>query len=758
MTKAVPVSLGLALMLAAAAVSPAQTNSTGLAVTEAVIRQADTILLRQKLMEAQAAVERKDVADAAKLYEEAWQLVQKIGSGIDAETAQTVSGLVSTRLELARRDQQKGDLRDADAEVSRALKVAPNNPDALAFKKRNDRLLADMKGQIPDAATQEQVPAIMTQKTDANTLARDGQLLYQTGKLEEAEVKLQQALKLDPDNQGAIYYLNLCKQAEYARAKRMSDVDNESRVVEIARAWQAPTSGAQLPVPNPYAQTKEIHTGPGREAIVNKLEVIRLDTFSTPPEGLPLSEVMRDLSEQAKLRDPDKKGINFLINPNVDNSDEYAASNNAANPQNPGNAGAPATGAPGAPPINPETGLPLAVTPGAGAGAGEQPVDVGSIIIKINPGLTDVRLADVLDAIVQVAAQPIKYSIMDYAVVFSAKGPETPQLYTRTFRVDPNTFYQGLQSVSAFNFGSINNSGNGSSGGGSSGGGGQNGQSVSGAVVPVVNVAPGSGNLRSQGNGGGGGGGSAGEGAVNPLNNIGGNGGAGAGSVTSQGGVRYVTTVNLASDVSVAARDFFETLGVNLNPPKSIFFNDRLGLLFVHATMEDLDTIESAIQALNQVAPQVHIKSRFIEVQQNDSAGLGFDWYLGQFNVGGGVAAQAGNAGTVNVPASPANPSGSFPGNQVSGTVSSTVQSLTSGLNNSTLPAIGTLTGILTDPNFQVVLHALQQRQGVQELAEPEVTTTSGRQTEMRATTIQTIVTSYSFQQGASGTTTSGTP
>jgi len=35
--------------------------------------------------------------------------------------------------------------------------------------------------------------------------------------------------------------------------------------------------------------------------------------------------------------------------------------------------------------------------------------------------------------------------------------------------------------------------------------------------------------------------------------------------------------------------------------------------------------------------------------------------------------------------------------------------------------------GILTNPNFQVVLRALQQRQGYERLSEPEVVTTSGR-------------------------------
>ncbi len=72
-----------------------------------------------------------------------------------------------------------------------------------------------------------------------------------------------------------------------------------------------------------------------------------------------------------------------------------------------------------------------------------------------------------------------------------------------------------------------------------------------------------------------------------------------------QGGLRYITQVTLASDVSVKARKFFTRLGVNmLDPPgKSVFFNDRLGLLFVRATESDLDTIERAVDALNNGAP-----------------------------------------------------------------------------------------------------------------------------------------------------------
>ena len=142
MTKAVPLSLGLILLLAATAPVPAQTSPADTAVNEAVLRQANTIILRQKLLDAKNTAARGDLPGAAKLYEDAYTLVEQIGPGIDAEKAQTISGLASTRLALARQAQSQGDLHEAATQVNRVLKVDPQNPDALAFKKKNDALLA----------------------------------------------------------------------------------------------------------------------------------------------------------------------------------------------------------------------------------------------------------------------------------------------------------------------------------------------------------------------------------------------------------------------------------------------------------------------------------------------------------------------------------------------------------------------------------------------------------------------------------------
>ncbi|MGB8370591.1 MAG: tetratricopeptide repeat protein [Limisphaerales bacterium] len=723
MTKAAPLSLGFVLLLAAAAMLPAQTSPTDAAVNEAVLRQANTIVLRQKLLEAKNTAARGDLPGAAKLYEDANQLVEQIGSGIPEEKAQTISGLASTRLALARQAQSQGDLHEAATQVSRVLKVDPQNAAALAFKKNNDRLLASMRGKMPDDATLQQTQYIANDKTEAGTLVRDGKLLYEMGKFDEAEVKLKEAVKLDPDNEGAFYYMNLVQQARYDREARVHTIDTQGRMVQVEKAYEKPVNRGLLPVPNPYALTNLVHTGEGREVIYSKLNHIPIDKVNWP-EGLPLSEVLRTLSEQVKLRDPDKKGINFLFNPNAVTTPAVT------------------TPAGGTMTIDPATGLPVAAPTGGG-----EPVDASSINVKLT--LSDVRLADVLDAIVLVADHPIKYSVEDYAIVFSTRGPEA--LETRTFKVDPNTFYQGLESVGAESFGSANSSSSGGSSGGSSSGGGQSGNSTA-AAVAIVNAFPGASSARQSGTttGGGGGGGGGGQGGQ------------------GNGGLSFVTTTNETVNVSIAARRFFTVLGVNLDPTtpggagKSVFFNDRLGVLFVRATSQDLDIIEKAIQVLNMTPPMVHIKARFIEVEQDDSTALGFDWYLGQFGGSGPVVGQGGTSPSLNVPVSAANPLGAFPGSTAASLVAgqATDQAIGNLVSaNSGIPTLGTITGILTDPNFRVVIHALEQRSGTENLNEPETTTLSGRQTQMRATDVITIISSFSFQQGtATGlTTTSGT-
>ena len=97
---------------------------------------------------------------------------------------------------------------------------------------------------------------------------------------------------------------------------------------------------------------------------MSKLNRIRLNQVMY--DGLPLSEVVRNLSESAKERDPDKIGINFLINPNPDNSASVTTTAPTGGEGSPfGGPGAvpPGVAGGGAQQIDPATGLPMAAAP-----------------------------------------------------------------------------------------------------------------------------------------------------------------------------------------------------------------------------------------------------------------------------------------------------------------------------------------------------------------------------------------------------------
>ena len=737
MSKAVITPFLVLLSVAITSLSSAQPSPTDAAVGEAVRREAARVDLRHTLEQARAVEQRGDLMATAKLYDSAWSLVESIGlAPTDAETQQTVSGLTRVRMELAHRFQHNGDLLEAEHQVQDVLRVNPRDAEAIAFESANSKMMEAQRGHVPSQALQDQVrPVILNEKLEAATLVQDARLLYELGKLDEAYSKLRQALKLDPANLNAVYYASLVEQARDRQAIGRQSIDGEKKLVQVEQAWEEPIKREMLPMPNQMAHTNLIYTGKGRQNILSKLDRIHLDNVFY--DGLPLSEVIRHLSEEVRKRDPEKKGINILINPNQETIAATPVTAATGGFGAPGGIPSGITGRaiglpPGVPQIDPVTGQPMTAV-------ASQPdlVDINAITIKINPALTDLRLADVLDAIVTVADHPIRYSIQDYAVVFSLKGPETPELRIRVFKVDPNTFIQGLESVSGISLSagssSSGGSGGGSSGGGSGGSSGSGGQN-SGLIIPQVQVTSGS---VSSGGGGGGGGG------------VGGGGGSGG------SGLMFVSRTNTMDAVQNVVINFFRTVGVDLSPlnGKNVFFNDREGTLLVRATAQELDLVEAAVETLNIAPPEINVKVKFVEVTQNDTRQLGFDWYLGNFMMGNGaVGLQGGTAPTYGGQSTLANPEGTFPGSVANGTgitPSTTDQLLTSGLRNGAgtigaAPAIATLSGILTDPQFRVVLRALEQRDGADLLNEGQVTTLSGRQAQVQVADLRYIVTGTS--------------
>ena len=189
-----------------------------------------------------------------------------------------------------------------------------------------------------------------------------------------------------------------------------------------------------------------------------KLDKITIDTVKW--DGLPLTEVVNNLSDLVRQRDAEQKGINFMFNREV-----------------PASSSGPVA-------IDPNTNLPLPAAP-------TEATDIGTVSIRINPPLNNMRLMDVLDAITKASDKPIRFTVEDYAISFSLREPEQTQLTSRIFRVNPNTFREGLESVNGINFGpsQVGSGGGGGGGGGGSSGGAGGGSGSGGLIVPQVSVS-----------------------------------------------------------------------------------------------------------------------------------------------------------------------------------------------------------------------------------------------------------------------------
>ena len=192
------------------------------------------------------------------------------------------------------------------------------------------------------------------------------------------------------------------------------------------------------------------------------------------------------------------------------------------------------------------------------------------------------------------------------------------------------------------------------------------------------------------------------------------------------------------------AKDFLQAQGVPFPPGASANFLPQSSRLIVRNTQDNLELVDALVEQANVSGPrQVEIEAKFVEITQNNLKELWFDWLLGQFNIGNErVFGGGGTSGT-----SPATNAADFPflapggvpvgqnpvtaGNRSGNRAISAnaIDALLFGVPgaSSLAPGIFGLSGVFTDPQFQLVIRALNQKKGVDLLSAPRVTTKSGQ-------------------------------
>jgi general secretion pathway protein D len=203
------------------------------------------------------------------------------------------------------------------------------------------------------------------------------------------------------------------------------------------------------------------------------------------------------------------------------------------------------------------------------------------------------------------------------------------------------------------------------------------------------------------------------------------------------------------------AKEFLEGQGVPFPAGSSANFLPESSRLIVRNTADNLELVDALVEQASAAIPkQVEIESKFIEITQNNLKELGFDWLLGPFNIGNhklfgsGGTVDNGTVGTFpvgdangNVVGSPGTPIKNF--NSFAGTgggpvtagnrsgsfaiSANAIDALLFPGASGAAPGIFGLAGVFTDPQFQLVVRALNQKKGVDLLSAPKVTTKSGQ-------------------------------
>lgn len=234
------------LYLCAVCILPAQGASRTMAfdpirmAQDEALRRAETrMVMDLNLRRAEEHRRSKRFVSAALLYEEAIRLARKLGNtkAIAKEVTEAREGIVYSRLRLARSLQDQGFFKETDEVAAKAQAYDPDNSRLRKFRKSNEEVRKAHIGRVPSREVQAAIQSHRNRRANVLTLVRDGKAYYDLGQFGEAEKRLKEAVKLDPQSDVAYYYLRLILEAMYDVEGRARDHNFQKRVIEIAETW-----------------------------------------------------------------------------------------------------------------------------------------------------------------------------------------------------------------------------------------------------------------------------------------------------------------------------------------------------------------------------------------------------------------------------------------------------------------------------------------------------------------------------------------
>src|SRR5438067_454189 len=617
----------------------------------------------------QEALGRAKAAMAEKNYavahEEYRAALKFLPDAVVSATAhdEAVSGFCASGIKLAEQRIAAGKFAEAEA-ICREMLSDQYDP--------NCRTAAEMLAHLqqPGYFNRTMGPKFLSKVEDVKKLLSDAEGYYNSGRYDLAFKKYDQALNLDPYNVAARRgeeKINLTK-THYGE-----EAYNETRsrqLWQVQKGWEEPVKKYGETVGTVTDAFTKDATGTAR--ITNKLNTIIIPKIEFRDASI--REAIEFIRQQAAENDPGadgRKGVDIVLRLTTQGRTiEPVTTSSTTTVVAPV---APATGA------SPEAVAPVSPpAPAIVAGPSISPADA-----RITITLHQIPLGEALRYIASQAG--LKVKIEPYAVSIIPISEQSNDLLTKEYRVPPGFISTSVNvGTSALEQGAYKTGG-------------------AAAAAPAAAAAAGTGKDTQE----------------------------------STGGHQLVNREG--------AREFLESQGVPFPPGASAHFLPQSSRLIVRNTADNLELVDAIVEQASVAGPkQVEIEAKFIEINQNNLKELGFDWLLGQFNIGNhrvfGSGGTAGTAPAVNsadypfVPPGSSNPVGQFPvtaGNR-SGDLAISANAIDALLfptmgSSSLAPGIFGLSGVFTDPQFQVVIRALNQKKGIDLLSAPKITTKSGQ-------------------------------
>jgi general secretion pathway protein D len=668
----------------------------------------------------EAALARGRTAMKAKNYSVAYQEFKTaVGSLPDAVVSgkshdEAAEGACKSAVVLAEARIAQGDYAGAEAILSEVLnRYDPNCRQA-------QELFAHLRQ--PGYFNKTLDPAFINKVEEVKRLLAEADGYYQSGQYDKAMKSYDRVLALDPYNTAARRGQERIDNTKYQYGEEAYNETRARQLWKVEEAWQEPVRkyGAVGPAADNKGRGGEMR---GTAQMTNRLNSIIIPHIEF--RDTTIREAIDFLREQAAENDPSGQGVNIVL--------RLVPLGQVSGPSTP--VLPPPTGAgtpvPGAPAQAPPAGAPAqGAAPGGPPGVAPVPVLSGPAGARITVTLDNIPLGEALRYIANQAG--LKVKVEPYAVAVIPLTEQSNDLITKRYHVPPE-FFGGPLDVGYYLGSNV--------GGGTVGGGGQTGYTGVSEAPPVAsNVID--------------------KEAVSFQASAGVGYGAGAASQTNQLQGTATTRQTLTNDRQLVgradARITLQSMGVSFPPGASATFWPHSGTLIVRNTQDNLDMVDALVDQANASQPkQVEIESKFVEINQNSLKELGFDWLLGPFSMNGKVFGSGGTAGN-GAPVLP----GNFPFKNGNGTVtggpgtgipgdgtgggpvtdgnrSGNFAISANALDALLLPGLGQVAGVapsifgvagvFTNPQFQVVIRALNQKKGIDLLSAPKVTTKSGQ-------------------------------